>query len=179
MKTLKYEEVFRQEYRDLAGARSCLERFIEKVYNQKRLHSALGYRPPAEFEQVWQAPSHAGVEECRSSLEEQRIWGGSQGALSRETLPATGFYGGRGCNRHSRVAPMPPSYLPGYAGGPHSDGHRMRFRRHLGISLENKPAHAAVAGCRMTLCPRSSKCPRSSTLLTRYRRSADGLARSK
>ena len=50
MKTLKYEEVFRQAYRDLAEARTCLERFIDKVYNQQRLHSALGYRPPAEFE---------------------------------------------------------------------------------------------------------------------------------
>jgi putative transposase len=55
MKTLKYEEVFRQEYRDLAEARSCLERFIDKVYNQQRLHSALGYRPPVEFEQAWLA----------------------------------------------------------------------------------------------------------------------------
>ncbi len=52
MKTLKYEEVYRQEYRDLAEARSSIGRFIEKVYNQQRLHSALGYRPPAEFEQM-------------------------------------------------------------------------------------------------------------------------------
>jgi putative transposase len=50
MKTLKYEEVYRQEYRDLADARACIERFLEKVYNGKRLHSALGYRPPVEFE---------------------------------------------------------------------------------------------------------------------------------
>lgn len=50
MKTLKYEEVYRQEYRDLADARTSIERFIEEVYNQKRLHSALGYRPPVEFE---------------------------------------------------------------------------------------------------------------------------------
>jgi putative transposase len=52
MKTLKYEEVYRQEYRDLVEARSSIGRFIEKVYNQRRLHSALGYRPPAEFEQI-------------------------------------------------------------------------------------------------------------------------------
>jgi transposase InsO family protein len=52
MKTLKYEEVYRQEYRNLAEARASIERFIEKVYNQKRLHSALDYRPPAEFERA-------------------------------------------------------------------------------------------------------------------------------
>jgi putative transposase len=68
MKTLKYEEVFRQEYRDLAEARNCLERFIEKVYNQQRLHSALDYRPPAEFEQAWLAQQHAGGVACPSSL---------------------------------------------------------------------------------------------------------------
>jgi len=68
MKTLKYEEVFRQEYRDLAEARNCLERFIEKVYNQQRLHSALDYRPPAEFEQAWLAQQQAGGVACRSSL---------------------------------------------------------------------------------------------------------------
>lgn len=50
MKTLKYEEVYRQEYRGLAEARASIQRFIEKVYNEKRLHSALGYMPPAEFE---------------------------------------------------------------------------------------------------------------------------------
>jgi putative transposase len=52
MKTLKYEEVYRQEYRDLAEARSCIQTFLEKVYNQKRLHSALSYRSPVEFEQA-------------------------------------------------------------------------------------------------------------------------------
>ena len=50
MKTLKYEEVHRNEYRDLAEARASIREFLEKVYNQKRLHSALGYLPPAEFE---------------------------------------------------------------------------------------------------------------------------------
>lgn len=49
-KTLKYEEVLRNEYRDLAEARASIRQFLEKIYNQKRLHSALGYLPPAEFE---------------------------------------------------------------------------------------------------------------------------------
>jgi transposase InsO family protein len=50
MKTLKYEEVLRSEYRDMAEARASIPEFLEKVYNQERLHSALGYLPPAEFE---------------------------------------------------------------------------------------------------------------------------------
>ncbi|HVI80670.1 MAG TPA: IS3 family transposase [Candidatus Acidoferrum sp.] len=50
MKTLKYEEVHRNEYRDLNEARSTIRIFLEKIYNHKRLHSAIGYVPPAEFE---------------------------------------------------------------------------------------------------------------------------------
>ena len=51
MKTLKAEEVYRQEYRNLGEAQALIAQFIEEVYNQKRLHSSLGYRPPVEFEQ--------------------------------------------------------------------------------------------------------------------------------
>lgn len=52
LKTLKYEEVYRNEYTDLADAAASIGEFIEQVYNQQRLHSALGYRPPVEFEEA-------------------------------------------------------------------------------------------------------------------------------
>jgi len=52
MKTLKHEEVYRVEYRDLAEARSGIRTFLERTYNRKRLHSALGYLPPAEFDRL-------------------------------------------------------------------------------------------------------------------------------
>ena len=50
MKTLKQEEVYRNEYRDFQEARAGIGVFLESVYNQKRLHSALGYVSPSEFE---------------------------------------------------------------------------------------------------------------------------------
>ena len=58
IKTLKYEEVYRTEYRDLADARASIGVFLEKVYNPKRLHSALGYLPPVEFERGRLAQTH-------------------------------------------------------------------------------------------------------------------------
>lgn len=55
MKTLKSEEVSLRQYRDFDDARQSIERFVEQVYNRRRLHSALQYRPPVEFEQQWAA----------------------------------------------------------------------------------------------------------------------------
>jgi putative transposase len=52
IKTLKYEEVYLTEYESLADVRAAIEYFIEEVYNLKRLHSSIGYLPPAEFEQL-------------------------------------------------------------------------------------------------------------------------------
>lgn len=51
MKTLKTEEVYLKQYRDQQDARASIQRFIEEVYNRKRLHSSLGYLSPDSFEQ--------------------------------------------------------------------------------------------------------------------------------
>jgi putative transposase len=50
MKTLKHEEVNRTEYRNLADARTRIGRFLESLYNDRRMHSSLDYRSPNEFE---------------------------------------------------------------------------------------------------------------------------------
>lgn len=50
IKTLKHEEIYLNEYADLSEAEASIEHFLVEVYNRRRLHSALGYRPPAEFE---------------------------------------------------------------------------------------------------------------------------------
>ncbi len=53
MATYKLEEVYVNEYQDFEDALSSTAHFIEVVYNRKRLHSALGYLPPVEYEQLW------------------------------------------------------------------------------------------------------------------------------
>jgi putative transposase len=53
MRTIKEEEVDLSEYEDFADAWRQLGRFLDDVYNRKRIHSALGYLTPGEFEQQW------------------------------------------------------------------------------------------------------------------------------
>ena len=52
MKTLKTEEVYLWDYQTMEDAQGRLSYFIEDVYNQKRLHASLGYRPPVEYESM-------------------------------------------------------------------------------------------------------------------------------
>jgi putative transposase len=64
MKTLKREEIYANKYDDLENLRANIEEFIEQYYNRLRLHSALGYRSPEEFEQQIEA---SGLAESRSA----------------------------------------------------------------------------------------------------------------
>ena len=57
MRTIKEEEVELSEYSDLDDARQQIGQFLEEVYMTKRIHSALGYATPAEFEALWRASS--------------------------------------------------------------------------------------------------------------------------
>ncbi len=61
IKTLKREEIYANQYDDLGHLRANIEGFIEQYYNRQRLHSALGYRPPEEFEQVIESSRTAEV----------------------------------------------------------------------------------------------------------------------
>ena len=65
MKTLKQEEIYANRYENLEQLRANIEEFIEQYYNRQRLHSALGYRSPEEFEQQAQ-----GQIETRSAVME-------------------------------------------------------------------------------------------------------------
>ena len=49
-KTLKHEEVYARNYQTMGDVIRCLPKFIDEIYNYKRLHSSLGYKPPDEFE---------------------------------------------------------------------------------------------------------------------------------
>ena len=61
MKTLKQEEIYLHQYRDLEHLRSQVGDFMEQYYNRRRLHSSLGYLPPEEFEQSLSPACNAGA----------------------------------------------------------------------------------------------------------------------
>jgi putative transposase len=74
MKTLKREEIYANKYDDLEHLRANIEEFIEGYYNRQRLHSALGYRSPEEFEQQagGQAESRSATMEFLENKENSR-----------------------------------------------------------------------------------------------------------
>jgi putative transposase len=65
IKTLKREEIYANQYDDIEHVRANIESFIEQYYNRQRLHSALGYRSPEEFEQ--QAACQTGIEDLHAA----------------------------------------------------------------------------------------------------------------
>jgi len=67
MKTLKQEEIDGRHYRDIDEARCKIGAFIEQLYNRQRLHSALGYRPPVEFEAHLPTPHGAAAQQPRAA----------------------------------------------------------------------------------------------------------------
>ncbi len=83
MKTLKREEIYANDYRD--SRCTCLrniEAFIEQYYNRCRLHSALGYRPPEEFER----DASTGGKFCWSDHEFFQAWGDLSVRCKRNTV---------------------------------------------------------------------------------------------
>ena len=86
MKTLKREEIYANKYDDLENLRANIEEFIEQYYNRQRLHSALGYRSPEEFEQR----SRSSAADSRSATMEffensENEMGASKGLLGKGT----------------------------------------------------------------------------------------------
>src|SRR5262245_18672616 len=67
MKTLKQEEIDGRHYRDIDEMRQQIGAFIEQFYNRQRLHSALGYRPPVEFEAHLPPPRGAAAQQPRAA----------------------------------------------------------------------------------------------------------------
>jgi len=62
MRTLKHEEIYLREYENLADAQRRIVHFVDAIYNRKRLHSAIGYQTPVEFEERSQALSTQSTE---------------------------------------------------------------------------------------------------------------------
>jgi hypothetical protein len=89
MKTLKREEIYANPYRDLDHLRANIAEFIDHYYNRVRLHSALGYQPPEEFEQSL-APSATSQAAKMSFFRHEEIFQSDGGARGKREPAETG-----------------------------------------------------------------------------------------
>jgi putative transposase len=87
MKTLKQEEVDGRSYRDIHQARNDIGAFIEEVYNRQRLHSALAYQSPAEFEAQHQTATAAVAARQHGFLRHAEIYGDAKDHRSANAKP--------------------------------------------------------------------------------------------
>jgi putative transposase len=87
MKTLKQEEVDGRRYRDAHQARNDISAFIEEVYNRQRLHSALAYQSPAEFEAQHQTATVSVADRQLGFLRHAEIYGDATGHRSASAEP--------------------------------------------------------------------------------------------
>jgi len=85
IKTLKREEIYANAYENLEHLRANIETFIEQYYNQQRLHSALGYRTPEEFERQVQSQTEAADAKSASIIFLPGLAQPSTGMLEQET----------------------------------------------------------------------------------------------
>jgi putative transposase len=90
IKTLKREEIYAHEYHDLDHLRENVADFLEQYYNRVRLHSALGYRPPEEFEQV-APPAAASLGATMSFFRHREIYRSDVGFKAEGEPAETGF----------------------------------------------------------------------------------------
>ena len=88
MKTLKRDEIYANEYRDLDHLRENIAVFIDTYYNRVRLHSALGYKPPEEFERA-ATPEATSQAATMSFFRHEEIYRPMWGSLSRSLGAAT------------------------------------------------------------------------------------------
>jgi putative transposase len=89
MRTLKREEVQANQYRDLDHLRVNMAEFIDSYYNRVRLHSALGYKPPEEFEQSF-APAATTLGATLSFFRHREIYRSDASQKQREPATVTG-----------------------------------------------------------------------------------------
>jgi putative transposase len=87
MKTLKREEIYAHTYRDIAHLRAHIEEFLDQYYNRQRLHSALGYQTPEEFEASAPPAASAGASVSFFRHGEIYRWNGN-GEPARPHSPA-------------------------------------------------------------------------------------------